>query len=56
MLLTEFDNDRNAFLNPEDFHNKIEGMPKTCVSISMICFLTRGAFTKRIPNNPNLVF
>lgn len=32
MLLAEFDSNKKAFLNPEDFHNKIEGMPKTCVS------------------------
>lgn len=32
MLLEEFDNNKIAILNPEDFHEKMEDMPKTCVS------------------------
>ena len=32
MLLEEFDENRNAILNPDVFQKKIENMPKTCVS------------------------
>ena len=32
MLLTEFDENKVAILNPSNITNKIEGMPKTCVS------------------------
>lgn len=32
MLLTEFDENKVAILNPSNITNKFEGMPKTCVS------------------------
>ena len=32
MLLEEFDKNKDAILNPEDFHYKMKEMPKTCVS------------------------
>ena len=32
MLLEEFDNCKTAIINPEHFHQKLEEMPKTCVS------------------------
>ena len=32
MILEEFDNNRNAVLNPNTFHKPLDNMPKTCVS------------------------
>ena len=31
MLLEQFDNNKNAMINPENFHTPIADMPKTCV-------------------------
>ena len=32
MLLEEFDNNETAILNPNNFYNKIDNFPKTCLS------------------------
>ena len=37
MLLTEFDDNRQAIINPEDLHEPLEVFPKIAVS----CFLIR---------------
>ena len=33
MLLTEFDMDRDAVINPDMIHKPVEGFPETVVSI-----------------------
>ena len=32
MLLTEFDDNRQAIINPQDLHEPIEGFPKVVIS------------------------
>ena len=40
MLLTEFDFEKDAVINPDIIHKKVENFPETVISIfPMICFI-----------------
>ena len=45
MLLTEFDANRQAIINPQDLHEPIEGFPKVVIS----CF-SRVTFARLLEN------
>ena len=45
MLLTEFDANRQAIINPQDLHKPIEGFPKVVIS----CF-SRITFARLLEN------
>ena len=45
MLLTEFDDNRQAIINPQDLHEPIEGFPKVVIS----CF-SRVTFARFLEN------
>ena len=45
MLLTEFDDNRQAIINPQDLHQPIEGFPKVVIS----CF-SRVTFARLLEN------
>ena len=45
MLLTEFDDNRQAIINPQDLHEPIEGFPKVVIS----CF-SRVTFARLLEN------
>lgn len=47
MILEEFDENRNAILNPETFHKKVEGMPKTAV-----CFFPKSLMKEIVEHYP----
>lgn len=51
MILEEFDKNKRAVINPEDFHEKTVGFPKTCVS-----FFSKSVMQEFVKNfNPKVI-